>query len=122
MNKTVLLILVLSALFTSCATSMTPFELNRTLPKLTKSKFISRIQADELIKDNNCKYLVKNRKYVAAIGLSTKDDLKDGARGIDQWVTLDKGNAYVLNNYEWITIDHYGSTQLRLEFDTMLCE
>jgi len=43
-------------------------------------------------------------------------------RGVDEWVELDGGNAYVLTNYKWVTVDHYGSTQLHIEFDTMLCE
>lgn len=56
------------------------------------------------------------------MGLSTKGDLKYAAKGIDEWVKLDGGNAYVLKNYKWVTVDHNGSTQLTIEFDTMLCE
>lgn len=122
MGKLSLLLLTVSILFLSCATSMTPMELNKTLPKLTKAQFISPIQVEESIKNNNCKYLVKDREYVAEIGLTIKEDLKYGAKGIDEWVALDIGNAYTLKNYEWVTIDIYGSTQLRLKFDTMLCE
>ncbi|WKK59305.1 hypothetical protein [Sphingobacterium sp. BN32] len=110
------------ALLTSCATSMTPMQVNNTLPTLTKSKFISQAQAEEAVKSNGCKYLVKGRNYTAPIGLTTKDDLRNGAKGIDEWVKLDGGNAYVLNNYKWVTVDHNGSTQLHIEFDTMLCE
>ncbi|MFS0490923.1 hypothetical protein [Leadbetterella byssophila] len=110
------------ALLTSCATSMTPMQVNNTLPTLTKSKFISQAQAEEAVKSNGCKYLVKGRNYTAPIGLTTKDDLRNGAKGIDEWVKLDGGNAYVLNNYKWVTVDRNGSTQLHIEFDTMLCE
>jgi hypothetical protein len=35
---------------------------------------------------------------------------------------FDGGNAYVLKNYQWVTVDVFGSTQLHVEFDTMLCE
>jgi hypothetical protein len=56
------------------------------------------------------------------MGLSSKNDLKHAARGIDEWVQLDGGNAYVLKNYQWVTVDLFGSTQLHVEFDTMLCE
>ena len=108
--------------FTSCATSMSPIEVNNTLPNLTKSKFISQLQAEELTKSNKAKYLVKNRSYVAPMETTTNEDLKNGARGIDEWVKLDGGNAYVLKNFEWTTVDQNGSTQLRVEFDTMLCE
>ena len=110
-------------LLASCAvflTSMTPSQVNDTLPTLTKSKFISQTQAEEAVKANRCVYLTKGRSYTAPIGLSTKADLKNGAKGIDEWVKIDGGNAYVLISYKWVTVDHYGSTQLHIEFDTML--
>lgn len=117
-----IVVAMMLAILTSCATSMTPMQVNNTLPTLTKSKFISQSQAEEAVKSNGCKHLVKGRNYTAPIGLTTKDDLRNGAKGIDEWVKLDGGNAYVLNNYKWITVDHNGSTQLHIEFDTMLCE
>lgn len=112
----------LTVLGTSCATSMSPMKLNTTLPKLTKTKFIQQAQVDNAIKTNGCKYLVKGRKYTAPIGLTNKGDLKNGAKGIDEWVALDGGNAYVLTNYNWSTVDHLGTTQLHIEFDTMVCD
>jgi hypothetical protein len=107
---------------TSCATSMTPMQVTSTLPTLTKSKFMSQAQAEEKVTNGTCKYLVKNRTYVAPMGFSTKDDLRYGAKGIDEWVKLDGGNAYVLKNYKWVTVDHNGGTQLTIDFDTMICE
>ena len=106
----------------SCATAMSPMEVNNTLPTLTDSKLLSQSQAEEAIKTNKCKYLVKGREYVAPIATSKKGDLKNGARGIDEWVKLDGGNAYVLFSYKWVIVDNNGSTQLHLVFDTMLCE
>ena len=105
-------------LFVSCATSMTPVQVSNTLPTMTKSKFITQSQAQE----SNCKYLTKGRKYTAPVGLTSRDDLYYGAKGIDDWVKLDGGNAYVLKNFNWVTVDHNGTTQLNLEFDTLLCE
>lgn len=116
------LIIVLVLFLTSCATSMSPIEINNTLPTLTVAKSISQAQAEEAIQTNRCKYLVKGRNYVAPIGFTVKDDLKNGAKGIDEWVKLDGGNTYVLVNYKWVTVDYNGSTQLHLEFDTLLCE
>lgn len=107
---------------TSCATTMSPIEVNNMLPTLTKSKFYSLAQAESLNTTGKCRYLVKNRKYVAPVGLSTREDLKNGAEGIDEWVKLDGGNAYVLKNYQWIIYKDNGSTQLHIEFDTMICE
>ncbi len=109
-------------LLTSCATSMTPIEINNTLPTLTISKFITQAQANESTNTKKCKYLVKGRTYNAPIGMSTKDDLRNGAKGIDEWVKLDGGNAYVLTNYKWVTVGNDGATQLYIEFDTLLCE
>jgi hypothetical protein len=114
------LIIGMVILFASCATSMSPIAVNNTLPTLTKSKYISQAQAEEAINANRCKYLVKGRNYTAPIGLTAKDDLKNGAKGIDEWVTLDGGNAYVLISYKWVTVDNLGTTQLYIEFDTML--
>ncbi|MBO9620006.1 MAG: hypothetical protein J7539_13340 [Niabella sp.] len=107
--------------FISCA-PMPPTKVNTTLPALTKSKFITLSQAEEMTKTGKCKYLVKNRNYAAPMALSAKGDLKQCAKGIDEWVKLDGGNAYVLKNYKWVSVDGYGSAQLHLEFDTMLCE
>ena len=124
MLKFIKLNLITGVLFSlvSCATSMSPIQVNNTLPTLTKSKFMTLQQAEETIKTNGCKYLVKGRNYVAPIGFSVKDDLKNGAYGIDEWVKVDGGNAYVLISYKWVTVDHYGSTQLHIDFDTILCE
>jgi hypothetical protein len=106
----------------SCATSMTPIEINNTLPTLTVSKFITQAQANESNNTKKCKYLVKGRNYNAPIGMSTKDDLRNGAKGIDEWVKLDGGNAYVLTNYKWVSVNNGSATQLYIEFDTLLCE
>ena len=114
----ILLILFLS----SCATSMTPVEMTSNLKTMTKSKFMTQAEAQAAVSSNGCKYLTQGRDYVAPIGFSVKDDLKFGARGIDEWVQLDGGNAYVLTSYQWVTIDEDGSTQLHVTFDTLLCE
>src|SRR5690606_7479751 len=108
-------------LLSSCASSMSPVKLYNTLPDLTKAKFIPQSQLDNAIEKKGCKFLVKGREYTAPIGLTTKGDFKNGAKSIDEWVELDGGNAYVLTNYNWRTVDDLGSTQLQIEFDTMLC-
>src|SRR5690606_35055354 len=116
----ILFTVVALIIVSSCATSMSPVKLHNTLPNLTKSEFIPQSQVESSI-NRGCKYLVKGREYTAPIGLTTKGDLKNGARGIDEWVELDGGNAYVLTNYNWRTVDDLGSTQLQVEFDTILC-
>lgn len=121
-NNFYLSILFLTLLLSSCATSMTPTEVTNTLPNLTNAVFYNQTQAIEAKNSKKCKILVEGRNYNAPIGFTTKDDLKNGARGIDEWVKLDGGNAYVLVNYKWITIDQNGVTQLQIDFDTMQCK
>lgn len=101
---------------------MSPANVYNTLPTLTRSKLISQKDAQEAVRNKECYYLVRGRNYVAPVGLTLKSDLRNGAQGIDEWVQIDGGNAYVLKNYQWITIDHDGTSELYLEFDTMLCE
>lgn len=106
----------------SCAMQMSPSEVSTQLPSLTKSKYISHPQAEELLKTGKGRYLVRNRTYVAPMGLTAKEDLINGANGIDDWVKLDGGNAYELKSCNWLPVGNNGATQLHLEFDTMLCE
>jgi hypothetical protein len=123
MNRPTFLILILSTTITliSCA-SLTPAQVNSTLPTLTKSKYFTQTQADEAVRTQKCKYLVKGRKYSASVQMTAQGDLRKGAQGIDEWVRLDGGNAYVLVNFTWVAIDDLGTSQLHLEFHTMLCE
>jgi hypothetical protein len=127
MRNHLILVGVIVFLISSCATSMTPIEVNNTLPTLTESRFISQAQAEEAVITGRRKYLVRGRKYNAPIGLTVKDDLRNGAKGIDEWVKIDGGNAYVLISFNWVTVaidpkTYAETTQLYLEFDTMLYE
>ena len=100
---------------------MTPTQVYETLPTLTESTFLTAAQAKNL----NCRCLTRGRSYTAPIGFTVKDDLRNGAEGIDEWVTLDGGDAYVLTNYQWITVGvtQYGNiTQLYIKFDIYLCK
>jgi hypothetical protein len=115
-------IIGLVMLLNSCVTSMTPLEVNSTLPDLTRSTFISQIKLDEGLSSNKCKILVKARNYVAPMGLTTRHDLMNAAKGIDEWVSIDGGNAYFLRSFKWVTVDISGPTQLHVEFDTMICK
>ena len=119
----IFLTVCLSIFLYSCATTMTPMQVNSTLPMLTKSIYLSVEQTQ----NPNCKCLTRGRSYTAPVGLTTKDDLRNGAKGIDEWVSIDGGNAYKLINFRWITIstDQYGSpssTQLVIDFDTYICQ
>ena len=115
-------LLILFILFLSSCSSLTPLEVNNTLPTYTKSMFYTPKQATEKQKSDKCKLLIKGRNYVAPIGFAPKNDLKNAAKGIDEWVELDGGNAYVLINFKWVTVGDDGSTQLHIDFDTMQCK
>jgi len=119
----IFLTVFLSVFLLSCAASMTPMQVNNTLPKLTKSALLT----SEQTKSPQCKCLETGRTYVAPIGLTTKADLKNAAVGIDEWVTIDGGNAYKLVNFRWVTAasDQNGTptrTQLIVDFDTYFCQ
>jgi hypothetical protein len=128
MKKVLNLILLFCVVtvFSSCAffqTAMSPTEVYNTLPNYTKTTFLTAAQAQ----NSNCSCLTKNRSYTAPIGMTVKDDLRNGAKGIDEWVTLDGGNAYVLKNFQWMTVgyntqDGTRATQLYIEFDTYICK
>lgn len=97
------LMAILIFLLVSCmvfSTSMTPSQINGELPKFTKSTLIHNTDGKLAEETGKCKVIVKGRKYTAPIGLTVKGDLKNGARGIDEWVELDGGNAFVLKNYQ----------------------
>jgi hypothetical protein len=127
MRNQLFLVVIVVLLASSCATSMTPIEVNNILPTLTESKFISQAQAEEDIKIGRCRSLVRGRKYTAPIGLTVNDDLRNGAKGIDEWVKIDGGNAYILTSFNWVTVaidpkTNAQTTQLHMEFDTILYE
>lgn len=117
MNKLIKLNLVGMILFLTSCTSMSPLQVHNTLPTLTKSKYITQSE----IEISTCKSLTKNRSYVAPIGMTPKNDLTNAAKGIDEWVKIDGGNAYVLRNFNWVNIDQ-DTSQLHVDFDTLLCE
>lgn len=107
-----------------CATSMTPSQFGVSFPKATSSKYYDKKASMDAISNGECKLLVENRKYTAPIGMTVNGDVANGAIGVDEWVKTDRGNAYTLKNYEWITIPVSNSTatQLIVYFDTLLCK
>ena len=56
------------------------------------------------------------------MGMTVHGDVRNGSRGVDEWVGADSGNAYTINNFEWIIVDDEGATQLTIYFDTLLCK
>lgn len=115
--------LISSALaIAGCATSMTPGQFNERFPRTTSSKFYDKISSNEAISAGECKLLVENRKYTSPIGLTLHGDVKNGGVGVDEWVKVDKGNSYTVNNFEWISVGDQGATQLIVYFNTLLCK
>ena len=106
---------------TGCATSMTPSQFLSAFPEATKSRFIASADAKALVENGTCEVRVANRKYSSPIGLSVNADLRGGAKGVDEWVAADGGNAYVVNTCQWVTVGEDGTTQLVVDFDTLRC-
>jgi hypothetical protein len=128
MNRLIKLgfIACLALLATSCAlvqTSMSPEQVYKLLPTMTESRFMTVAQADEAVEMGQARYLAR-REYVVPLRMTAREELRKGAKGIDEWVELDGGNAYVLITYKWVNVAHGedSATQLHLEFDTMLVE
>jgi hypothetical protein len=118
------LVIAVVIFMTSCAvfrTSMTPAEVAKALPSLTEARWMSVAQAEQAIETGRARLLAR-RDYVVPVGLTVQNELKRGARGIDEWVAMDGGNSYVLVNYKWVRVGDDGATQLHLEFDTLLLE
>lgn len=117
-----LALVITSLILASCVMSMTPIQFMEKLPSSTQSDFYDRAIANQALSDKTCKLLVARRSYAAPQGFNVDEDLRNGANGVDEWVQLDGGNAFVLNNFQWITTDEWGSTQLIIYFDTILCK
>jgi hypothetical protein len=111
------LLIISLLLLQACATSMSPRAFIEELPKATKSKYIDKAE----VTTGNCTVLAENRKYVVRIGLAIEGDVSNGASGVDEWVTTDKGNAYIINNLEWISVGDQSTIQLIVHFNTLLC-
>jgi hypothetical protein len=73
----------------SRASSITPTQGNNTLPTLIKSFYYNQSQDIKSQNNNKCWLLVIGRNYVAPIGFTVMEDLKNGAKGIDEWVKMD---------------------------------
>lgn len=118
-----LLILSISAALSkyNCQSAMTPLKIYSKLASLTKAKPIIEVEAQDHVESGKCRYIKKGRNYRAAVALTPQGDLKRGAKGIDEWVELDKGNSYVLTNYKWVAVGELGTSQLHLDFDTLYC-
>ncbi|MFM2292085.1 MAG: hypothetical protein RIS29_1898 [Bacteroidota bacterium] len=118
----VIVVLLLMLMLGACARSMTAVQVARSLPKLTHAFYLSQSEANENVSNNCCKYLVKGRIYKVPMDMAVHFDLISGAKEIDACVARDGGNAYVVTNYKWLVADDKGSTQLYIEFDTLLCQ
>ena len=115
-------LLIASLVFvTGCAISMsmTPREFMEKFPHATKAEFYTLTDAHDAEMRGTCRVLVKNRSYAAPLGLTVDGDLENGARGVDEWIYSDGGNAFILRDFEWIYVP--GGTQLIVYFDTMIC-
>jgi len=103
-----------------CAASMPPKEFMDKFPAATKTKLYTKLDANAAVENGTCKKLILNRSYSADIGLTVDGDLDNAAQGVDEWVISDGGNAYSLNNFEWVGL--INKTQLVVYFDTMSCK
>jgi hypothetical protein len=105
-----------------------PMQFNTEFNELTNSRMYSKADAKLAVASKKCSYL-ELRDYYSGDRLNGLKDMKKGAIGVDQWVSLDGGNAFSLEAYRWvppgvIVYEKTGgtSTELKIEFYTMLCD
>ncbi len=84
-----------------CARSLTPLQFTERCPGLTEAKYYGSIEGKEAISNGRCEMLVEGRKYRAPMGLGLTGDMMNGAKGVNEWVQVDEGNSYILNDFEW---------------------
>jgi hypothetical protein len=111
---------IVAIVLVGCATSMTPAQFMEKFPNATKSVFYDQASANKALANKTCKLLVTKRSYAAPLGITVSDDIRNAAKGVDEWVRVDGGNAYILNNFEWMPVGTE-AYQLIVYFDTMLC-
>lgn len=116
------ILLVMSVyVLSGCATSMAPTEFIDSLRKTTTSKYFDHPSAKNELASGRCKLIAGGRRYTAPIGFTVSGDVENAAEGIDQWVEADNGNSYIINSFDWISVNDQGVTQLIVNFDTMNC-
>tara|TARA_B100001093_G_C26521603_1_gene881998 strand:+ start:184 stop:507 length:324 start_codon:yes stop_codon:yes gene_type:complete len=96
--------------------------------ELTNSRMYSKADAKLAVTSKKCSYL-ELRDYYSGARLNGLEEMKNGAIGVDEWVSLDGGNAFSLEAYRWVlagvsVYDGTGGTsaELKIEFYTMSCD
>lgn len=100
---------------------MSPSQFMAEFPKATKSRLVDQSKLKELVDGGACKVRITERKYSSPIGMTVSGDLRGGAKGVDEWVAADGGNAYAIRTYDWVNVGDRGKTQLVVTFDTLYC-
>ena len=105
-----------------------PIQFISEFNELTNSRMYSKADAKLAVASKKCSYL-ELRDYFSGARLNGLEDMKNGAIGVDEWVSLDGGNAFSLEAYRWVpdgvsVYDGTGgtSTELKIEFYTMSCD
>jgi hypothetical protein len=120
-----ILALALTISLMGCATQTTssqvsPSQFMEKLPGTTEARYLDRSATPDLLLLGVCTVRGADRRYRSPIGVTMPELLQRGARGIDDGVVEDGGNAYVIKNLEWVQIE--GSpAQLDVGFDTLNC-
>ena len=114
-----LILIVLLGISGGCASSMAASQFYAEFPAATKSLYLNGSDARVAIMEGSCIELGEHR-YAAPIGLTVRDDLRNGAEGVDAIVNNEGGNAYQISSYVWVPMGD-GSTQLQIDFRTLHC-
>lgn len=94
------------------------------LPALTNARSLTGTERIAAVEQQRCVLLTSRREIAAPVAYTEGGDVKNAAALIDHAVGSDGGNAYWVSDYVWVPgmSGEYLATQLRVQFDTFLCE
>lgn len=93
--------------------------------ELINSRKYSKADSKLALASKKCSYL-ELRYYYSGARLNELEDMKNGAIAVNEWVSLDGGNAFSLESYRWgpAGVSVYGgiSIELKIESYTISCD
>jgi hypothetical protein len=117
-----LLLLVILIGISGCSalrSSLTASEFYAEFPRLTSTRYLDGAVATVATENGEC-IVLQIHRVRAAIGATVYIDMQNGAQDVDGIVINEGGNSYRMTNFQWVDVN--SSTQLVLEFTSMLCE
>ncbi len=114
---TLMFVLAIMVVVDGCAMTATSTQIQNLQ---TETRQIPMSYALDAIDSDVCREL-SVQKIQGQAGISVGHDLQMLAEEIDSTVYFNGGNAYVVHDWLWITVDSYGSTAPLLRISVLDC-